>query len=144
MNDNIDSIVHYLLTIQNPEQDDSHFKLLFDLIVAKYKDLFEMYFKFILAKYDTNLTYNISTFLKLFLNEYRNYGKDMIDVTNKIFDYQNEKKLLVYKLNFTLEQKDIPDSINNVISHLFEAIENRKDNYQAFYCLMNIAHSYPT
>lgn len=68
----------------------------------------------------------------------------MIEVCNKMFDYwPGVIKLLIFKIKFVIDENIQLPIIDSILSTLYKELEVNNCCYQAYYCLMNLASSFP-
>lgn len=138
----LNSFLRSILGDPQPETKENVFQHLFDKLVCD-KKILKSYLTLLFTKYDENNMYPLGSFFHLFRKEYKKYKDVLIEVVNKMFDYHYEEALLIFKIDFVMDNFLSTPVTDILVSKLYEEISNKKKSFQAFYFLMNLANSFP-
>ena len=140
-NYDVDEIISYFLNVENPELKDNEFELLLNKLLEN-EELFQIYLSFKTYKYSDKV-FKVDNFLRIYNVEYTKYQDKFINVVNKIYILNENEKSLLRNPNFSIYSLKIPEYCSSIVTKLFKEIERKDGNYQAFFCLKNIANEFP-
>ncbi|KAK8852883.1 hypothetical protein M9Y10_017875 [Tritrichomonas musculus] len=143
--ESIDDILSHILSMPLPEYKSEPIRILFEKINEN-EEMLQMYLTFLTFKYDT-IEYDVDCFVKRFAREYEKYPEKFVEAAEKTFKLVKSGnklgKSLIRNIDFTLYSMNIPEIGSSIVTKLFNAIDERPNNHQAFFCLKSISHSYP-
>lgn len=139
--DTIDEILDHILNDPNPERNNIHFLILIYKMIED-KVLLHGYLTYIVTwNYDSY--YSIENYLSMFKKEYEYFPEDFVQITNKIFQFQEEENVLLMKTNFNISSLQSTEFGLSIVSNLYKSIEDKPDCFQSFLCLNNISNAFP-
>lgn len=139
----VNELIKIILNDPAPEEHDILFSTLFDML-TKNDSLLSYYLTLLLTKYEEESSYQIPAFYRIFEKLLGKYKHSMIEVCNKMFDYwPGVIKLLIFKIKFVIDENIQLPIIDSILSTLYKELEVNNCCYQAYYCLMNLASSFP-
>ncbi|KAK8898403.1 hypothetical protein M9Y10_000689 [Tritrichomonas musculus] len=138
----IDELLEMILLSDYLDEDHSFlFDNLFDLMM-KDKEIRSNYLDF-LTTISTEEEYRIDDYLNIVFKMYEKYPDDVIDATNRHFYFNENRHVLLRKINYSLASLSVPKLGSYVVNKLYKEIEKNSGNYQALLCLKNIACAFP-
>lgn len=140
--DNIDNMLNIMLSDPHLEKNNKAFESLFNAMMKDY-DLIQTYLCHAIMKVSTDSDISLDNYMKYFLKESEKYPKNFICATIRVVYFNSKKRMITIKPSFKIKSLKISELGLSVISKLFQSIEGRTDNFQAFLCLINIARSFP-
>lgn len=138
---NVDDLITHILYSRHPEKKESLFKLLFDKMMDD-KEILKSYLGYCVSKYRKS-TFSIDHFLNAFSNEYEKYQDDFMTTVNEQFYYNKQNNILIRNPNYKLSSLPISEFGVSIITRLFDEVEKKSANFQAFVCLKSIASTFP-
>lgn len=141
----IDGILSHILSMTHPEKNDGLIQVLFDKMNED-EELLNIYLSFLVFKYAFSY-FDLIDFLRYYLKEFEKYGEKFIKAVKQVYHLayycSKSNRALVRDNDFSVYSLPISDFGSSIVTKLFNSIDEKKDNYQAFFCLKSIANSFP-
>ena len=138
---NINNFIEYYLKEGKIETENSFFEILFHLII-KDKIAQCAYITTLLEKVTSqNYSIELKKIIEYYSNEYSIYGDSFLNAIIKSYGLHSKSNLLIKKFNaISFNYSNVNEMI---INKLLNEVNSYYQNYQALFCLKNIALSFP-
>lgn len=138
----IDDLLSYILNCKAPENQDKPFEILFNILM-KDEAIALDYFTIALDQIDVKQSINPGGFNYTFFDEYKKNKDIFIKAFSRLYVMNPENQSFNRKLEYKEQFSSYSKLSSDIISKIYKAIEDKPNNFKAFYCLKDIACSFP-
>lgn len=133
-------ILSNILNSQNLEECDIYFKELFDLLMNDPSIAID-YFIILFEKKSGKQNVKINELLEIYMKQYNKYPNSFMKAIDRIFYYNSDD--LIRKVHFESNSEKYSHIAISIVSEFFNEAKKNPGRFQPFYCLLNIASTFP-